>query len=187
MKIVLVILSLILFFFVTRLTFADDVAGKSATITYSQSTNYCFLPPINLAQKRKAIKNILEKYGSPLVNSVDDFVDACSKYNIDCYLLPSIAGVESTFGKFVPRGSNNGWGWGGGRIHFASWGEGIDKVGRVLKYNYIEKGADTLDKIGIIYSESRAWTPHVNYFLREFEREETKLNETQPHFSDSLL
>ena len=75
----------------------------------------------NILIKKVAIYRTLAKYNSPLVNEVDAFLNACMSYGINCYLLPSISGVESTFGRFLMPDSHNPFGWGGGYLYFPSW------------------------------------------------------------------
>ncbi|MBI3620035.1 glucosaminidase domain-containing protein [Candidatus Roizmanbacteria bacterium] len=154
---------------------AENEAGTSAAISYSNTAKYCAVK-VDYTKKKMAVKKVLQKYESPLLPYTDAFIATCSKYGIDCYLLPAIAGLESTFGKFILPDSNNAWGWVGGLKIFPSWEAGIDEVGRGLKYNYIDRGRDTVDTIGPMYSESPTWAVRVNIFMREFQREEDKLD-----------
>lgn len=162
---------------------ADEVAGRSAHIDYTSSLEADIILKTetskNVASKyfivKKTIRNILERYNSPLVNDVDSFVTACRDYNLDCYLLPAIMGLESTFGKFVLPGSYNPFGWGGGHIVFDNWDKSIQTVGKGLRENYINKGALSLDQIGRIYSESTTWAPRVQFFINQMKTEEEKL------------
>lgn len=161
-----------IFLSLTSKIYADKIAGNSATIAYnvilSEKGKDIFL-------KKLAIKNIFEKYDAPLSESTDSFIKTCVAYNLDCYLLPSISGLESTFGKFIFPNSYNPFGWGGGYIMFQSWNEGIEEVGKGLRDNYIDKGAASIDKIASIYSESPTWAPRIRYFMNEFKKEEEKL------------
>lgn len=153
---------------------ADYIAGSSAAIKKSDVE-----AKANLAQelfiKRMAIKSVLESYNSSLTPAVDSFIDSCKKYNLDCYLLPSITGVESFFGKFLIPNSNNPFGWGGGYIYFGDWNEAIDTVASGLRNNYINRGADTVEKIGPIYATTTTWAPKVQNFIDKFEKEEQKI------------
>ncbi|NTU46816.1 glucosaminidase domain-containing protein [Candidatus Roizmanbacteria bacterium] len=156
-------------------TFAQ-VAGSSATMearTASVSASVLDTSK-GMAIKRLVIKRTLEKYHSPLVNSVDAFMNACQKYSLDCYLLPSITGLESTFGQFIWPTSYNPFGWGGGYIMFKSWEEGIQTVARGLRENYVNKGATDVESIGHIYSESPTWAVRVRNFMAQMERDEEK-------------
>ena len=151
---------------------AEGIAGQSATITYSVFTdNKCKLP-LNYAQKKKAIEKVLAKYNSPLAGEVDTFISACQTYGMDCYLLPAITGLESSFGQFIWPDSHNPFGWGGGYIMFDNWSDGIMTVASGLHENYIQRGANDLYAIGPIYSESPTWAVRVEKFMAEMEHEE---------------
>ncbi len=171
------ILSLIITGFLLLLpsfVFAYDVAGDSARLKYlslAQKTDNSQ----NLYPIKRAIKQVLEKYNSPLVEEVDNFVFACVTYQLNCYLLPSIAGLESTFGRFIYPNSYNPFGWGGGYIIFSSWKEAIEEVASGLRNNYINRGADNLWSIGRIYSESPTWASRVQFFINQFTLEEEKI------------
>lgn len=171
-KIIVIILFLFSFLILPNDIFAVNIAGQSAYITYSLSnennTNYLL--------KKMTIKRVLEKYDSPLVDQADYFIETCIKYKLDCYFLPSITGVESTFGKFTSPGSFNPFGWGRGLMQFKNWADGIDTVGEGLRKNYIDKGANTVDEIGAIYCEGNTWSGKVKYFINQFIKEEEKIN-----------
>ncbi len=165
--------SFVIFLFLfAQPTYAEKIAGNSAVITYNisiQSSESRFF------LKRLAIKRVLDKYDAPLVGETDSFINTCRKYDLNCYLLPSIAGLESTFGRFIYPNSHNPFGWDRGYMMFDSWSQGIEAVGKGLRKNYLNKGALTVNEIGPIYSESPTWSKRVQYFMNEFEREETKL------------
>lgn len=164
-----------LLFLKTGYVLAEDIAGSSArlsSLSYIQKKDNDFK---NLYRYKKAIKQVLTRYNSPLVDEVDNFVNACITYRIDCYLLPSIAGLESTFGRYIFPSSYNPFGWGGGYIMFSSWAEAIDTVASGLRANYFNRGADNLWSIGRIYSESPTWASRVQYFIDQFKLEEEKI------------
>ena len=173
-KIAFIIVS-ILFIFNHCFVFAEEKgkeAGQSAIISYKitlQDQNKAVF------YKKYAIKNILEKYQSPLINSVDSFIDACFTYQLDCYLLPAISGLESTFGRYILPNSYNPFGWGGGRIIFKNWDESINSVGLGLKNNYLNRGLITVESIGSVYSESPTWAIRVRFFINQFKKEEENL------------
>lgn len=146
---------------------AENIAGSSA---YLSDVNNLSVHEYNL--KKNAITKVLNKYESPLIQNVDAFVETCLKYDLNCYLLPSISGLESTFGRYVSPDSYNPFGWGGGYIDFESWNKAIDTVGLGLKNNYIAKGAVTVDQIGNIYAASSTWASRINNFIAEFEQAE---------------
>jgi len=130
----------------------------------------------DLMVKKAAIYNVLQKYNSPLTGEIDAFLNACMTYNIDCYLLPSISGVESTFGRFLMPGSYNPFGWGGGHIYFESWEDGFNQVGKGLKENYFGQGLTSIEEVGSVYAASPAWPSKVHHYLSMFTAEEAKIN-----------
>lgn len=122
--------------------------------------------------RARILKAFLQKHSSPLADSAHDFVKNADMYNLDWKLVAAISGVESTFGKFIPYNSYNGWGWGiygNNVIRFYSWSDAIETVSRGLRQNYIDKGATNIYQIGRIYAESKAWPYKVNYFMAKIE------------------
>lgn len=123
-------------------------------------------------QKKKALKSYLEKRNAPLAAHVDAFMKACTEYNLDCYLLPAISGVESSFGVYMAPGTNNPFGWGRGLLPFATFDDAIMAVGKGLRENYINKGATSVEAIGSIYCEGNTWAGKVNNFMDQMTQEE---------------
>jgi len=90
-------------------------------------------------------------------------------------LVAAIAGTESTFGRFIPRGSYNAWGWGiptGAQsgIGFKNWEQGIVTVSEGLAKNYYGRGAKTIYDVGWIYAANgNSWGNHVTFFMGKIE------------------
>ncbi len=166
----------LLFFVSTSRVEAAVIAGDSATLSMNFKADKRAIEDAANFKKRLAIKAVLERYNSPMVDEVDSFMVTCKKYDLDCYLLPSIAGLESTFGRFIYPDSNNPFGWGRGLIMFDDWSEAIDTVGSGLRNNYINRGATTIDEIGAIYCEGNTWAGKIKWFMKEFQKEEDKLS-----------
>jgi len=154
---------------------AQLVAGTSAEINYTKSKIIASDKGQDMFLKRRAIKNYLLKRGAPLATETDAFIQACTAYDLDCYLLPAISGVESSFGLYTSPGSNNPFGWGRGLIPFTSFSQSIITVGKGLRENYINKGATTVPEIGRIYCEGDTWSGKVLYFMNQLENEEKNL------------
>lgn len=130
------------------------------------------------------LKTYLERQDSPLSPHVDDFIKIADKYGIRYSLLPAISGRESTFGKHIPYGSYNCYGW-GPSIRFQSWEDGIEKVAKGLKENYIQKGnRTTVDQIAKMYAQSQTWSSGVNSFIYEIEN--TKISSERHVLKPSL-
>jgi hypothetical protein len=85
---------------------------------------------------------------------------------LDYRLVPSISGVESTFGKHIPFNSYNAYGWANGNYSFTSWEDSISHVSETLKKSYIDKGAPSIAKIARRYAPpSTTWGNKVSYFI----------------------
>ncbi|MGB9707381.1 MAG: hypothetical protein ACPL1D_01370 [Microgenomates group bacterium] len=145
---------------------AQFVADHSATINISINKQNSDLR--KLYTIKRAIKIILIKNNSPLINNIPSFISTCLKYNLDCYFLPAIAGLESSYGKYIYPNSYNPFGWGGGYINFSSWDEAIEQVGQKIKENYIDKGLTDIYSIGKIYSNSPTWAERISLIINNF-------------------
>lgn len=168
---------LFLFLFFPKKVFSENTpSGSSAKLLDNLKISIKKTEFFSYKIKELAITNILERYNSSLKEEAGNFIITCKKYNLDCYLLPSIAGVESTFGKFILPNSYNPFGWGGGYIIFENWQQAIDTVGLNLRENYINKwNLLSVEEIGSVYSESSTWAKKVNWFINEFKKEEENL------------
>lgn len=174
MKKFLILISLI-FAFVTSTSdsfAADSVSESSAKLSPMINTQKDYV----LDARTKAVRNIFEKYNSPLVDQAVSYVKYADEFGVDWRLLPSIAGLESTFGRFLMPGSYNAYGWGGGYIYFESWEDGIKTINRDLRKNYMDRwGATDVWSIGPIYAESKTWAIRVSYFMNQFDQEYKRL------------
>lgn len=125
----------------------------------------------SLDSEARVLSNYLAKYNSPLQYHAQDFIDAANQYDLDWKLLPSIAGVESTFGKQIP-GGYNAWGWGvygNQAIYFQSWREGIFEVARGLRENYLNRGLEDPYAINRVYAASPRWGSKVSFFMKDLD------------------
>lgn len=138
----------------------------------AEPTNKVEISSKKLEPKAEILATYLASFDSPLQYHAQDFIDASKKYNLDWKLVASIAGVESTFGKFTPGGFN-GWGWGvygTQAIYFNSWREGIFTVSKGLRENYLDKGFSEPYSINRIYATSHTWGGKVSYFMNDLEK-----------------
>ena len=125
-----------------------------------------------LDPQAQILAKYLAKYNSPLEYHAQDFIDAAREYELDWRLVPAIAGVESTFGKFTPGGFN-GWGWGvygTQAIYFNSWREGIFTVSEGLREKYINRGLTNPYLMNRAYAASPKWGSKVTYFIEDIEK-----------------
>lgn len=146
------------------------VAQSSATLAGSFANTK---PVIDM--RTRAIENVFKKYNSPIAAQAKTFVKYADAYGVDWKLLPSISGLESSFGVYLIAGSHNAYGWGGGHIYFDSWEDGIRTINQALRQNYIDKGASDVWSIGRIYAESPTWAVRVNSFMRQIDEEYLRL------------
>lgn len=152
---------------------ANRIAGASATMaaTVKKEASPSAALTANIkdyALKKQAIIRVLKDNNSPMIEHVDSFMKSCMKHKFDCYLLPAIAGHESVFGRMVAPGTNNAFGWGGGYIVFANWGEGIETVGDGLRANYVTEGPILPEVIGPKYAASTSWSNKIHYYMGRF-------------------
>lgn len=151
---------------------ASPIQAEYLPVAYTSAQQHFLIDvPDPRVTKLEAYLNI---HRSPLVEEAGHFVSEADRLGLDWKLVAAIAGVESTFGKYIPRNSYNGWGWAiytgqnDGR-HFTSWKEGITVVSEGLKYRYIDRGAVTLEQIGRIYAASPTWSSKVKFFMQKIE------------------
>jgi len=164
----------------THLSAQEKAAGDSASfadITLSDK------PVVIQDHRVKKLREFLEKYNSPLADQAQTFIDQADKNDLDWKLLPSISGVESTFGQYAPSSCYNGWGYGIYQNHltcFASYEEAITTISKALRETYINQWGDyDIYAIGRHYAASPAWAGKVNYFMNEIEPFETSDTVTQ--------
>lgn len=120
------------------------------------------------------LKTFLEKYNSPLAPFTEEFINSADAYGIDWKIIPAITGVESTFGKQIPGGSYNAYGWNNGAWKFKSWPDSIWYVTSQLKTRYIAQELITVEQIGPIYAPpSKTWAWKVKYFMNQIENTNT--------------
>jgi peptidoglycan DL-endopeptidase CwlO len=114
----------------------------------------------------RAIDIYLTEVESPLVGFGRAFVSAGRTYGVDPFLVVSIAGKESSWGKhcFLPY---NAWGW--GDLSFKNWEDAIFNYTRGLSEEYIKRGRTTPEVIAPIYCPPNhaAWARDVNSFYAE--------------------
>ncbi|MBU3956993.1 glucosaminidase domain-containing protein [Patescibacteria group bacterium] len=158
----MIMIALVAIFFLSQPVLAQEkIAGSSAVLENS-------LP---LVDKRVIkLKKFLENYDSPLAEYADEFVETADKYGLDWKLVPAITGVESTFGKQIPAGSYNAYGWANGAFYFQSWEQSIDLVSQTLKEKYINRGLNTPYKMGPVYAPpSKTWAWKVTSFMNKLD------------------
>lgn len=143
---------------------ANEVAGSSAVLKDE------VLGIENPDPRIEKLEVFLTNYDSPLASYAEQFIKAADENQLDWKLLPAITGVESTFGKQIPAGSYNAYGWANGVFYFKSWEQSIDYVSQYLKEKYVDRGLDTPYKMGPVYAPpSKTWAWKVVYFMNQIE------------------
>lgn len=125
--------------------------------------------------RAKIIEDFFKDYNSPLATFSDTFIQVSDKYNLDYRLLPAISMQESNGGKKVINDSYNPFGYGiyGGMVvKFESWDKAIERVGRALREDYLNKGLKTPFQIMAKYTppslaKDGAWAKGVSTFMEE--------------------
>lgn len=124
------------------------------------------------------MRKFLASYNSPLTTHTDHILEISDRYGLDWRLLVGIAGNESLFGRVIPYESYNAWGWGihsRGTLKFKSWKEGIEKVAKGIKENYVDQGLTTIDLIMTKYApvsvqNDHPWADKVRFFMERLEQ-----------------
>ena len=166
-KILTVILALVLVAFLrTPVSASSPEAGAAGTLsTFVQKED---------DSRIIKLRAFLRQYNSPFESEAATFVHTADLYNLDWKFVVCIAGLESTFGKHIPVGSYNAWGWGiptgaSSGIAFSSWEKGIVTVSRGLRMEYINKGFVGVEDIGRRYAASPTWAVRVRYFMEKLD------------------
>lgn len=146
-----------------RVCRAENLAASSATIKSSTSAS-------GYDYRVENLRNFLKKYNSPLAEYAKEFVDYADSNNIDYRLVPAITGVESTFGKRIPKGSYNAYGWANGAYTFESWEDSISHVSETLKTKYFDRGVESISEIARVYAPpSTTWGGKVSFFVSKID------------------
>ncbi|EKD56035.1 MAG: hypothetical protein ACD_58C00316G0008 [uncultured bacterium] len=160
----------------------DKVEGPYAPGNTGPQLTYPSGNSGQLNPESKEAKDCLKEYiksvapNSPLIDKVDVFVAAGKKYNVNPALMLAIAQQESSFGTtgVATSGGFNYYGitkCSGGFRSFTSWNEAIYFHAEYLKTEYIDKGFDTIEKMGDKYCPAEAdplnqnWIPGVTQNL----------------------
>lgn len=125
--------------------------------------------------RSKIIEDFFKGYKAPLAEFADEFIAVAEKYSLDFRLLPAIAMQESNGGKRVIEDSKNPFGYGiyGGKVlRFNSFEEAIERVGRGLREDYLNKGLTKPEDIMAKYTPPSLalggpWAKGVSAFMEE--------------------
>lgn len=125
--------------------------------------------------RAKIVQDFFKGYNSTLVNYGQLFITVADKYKLDWRLLPAIAMQESNGGRKAIKETYNPFGYGiytGLTIRFSSWEEGIERVGRALREDYLDKGLNSPAQIMAKYTppslaSGGGWAKGISSFMQE--------------------
>ncbi len=160
-----------LFVFITIIILIHISASRAWGDTIAESSAHIrkFEKP-GTDHRAQSLKRFLEKYDSPLAPDSDHIVSVSDKHGIPWTWIPAISGVESTFCKAISYNSFNCWGWANGDFRFKNYEDAVSTITKSLKERYVERGADTIEKIAPIYAPpSQTWAWKVNHFIAQIE------------------
>ncbi|MGI8419487.1 MAG: hypothetical protein ACR2LN_02475 [Candidatus Levyibacteriota bacterium] len=145
--------------------------SKAQAATITEVSRPSVTPTATMQEDRRitTLRSFFEDKCSPLASSAADFIEIADTYGLDWTLMPAISGIESNFGKRMPKGSNNPFGLGGGNLmRFPALYDSIEYEGKLLseKYKLASNRA-----IGSIYCPSfecnQNWAVIVTNFSKE--------------------
>lgn len=156
--------------FVVPVHAEEKEAGEAAKLASGAAIPAPKSEDIRVAKLRAYLKHV----NSPMEPYADVFINEADFAGIDWRLVPAIAGLESGFGKHIPTGSYNAYGWGvftgqSSGANFTSWEEGIAEVSWGLRKNYYDDGLTSVDAIANRYAASTTWAPRIKFFMNEFD------------------
>jgi len=108
----------------------------ASAVPLNQEASFEPIPDSRLAKLRR----FFVVRSSPISHLAEDFLRVADRHGLDWRLLPSIAVVESSGGKYYPN--NNIFGWANGSIRFTSIHRSIDVIGGQLARMNDYKGKD---------------------------------------------
>lgn len=116
-----------------------------------------------------AMRAVLDKYNSPMIGHEVELIAIAEKYGLDWTILAAIAGTESSFGRRMPEGCLNPYGWGiygSNRLCFKSFPEAAEAVAKGLSTRY---NTSSLETIGRTYNKvsTDGWISHTKFFMNK--------------------
>jgi len=136
------------------------------------------------ASERKAttetvIRKYLEKKGSPLAMEATTFYEEATRNGIDPYLLVSIAGKESSWGK--KHCGFNVFGWNRCKTQFESFSEAIatvaGKLATLPAYSEWRQEKTNIELLALTYNPDtpKEWSRNIKRFIEELKEFEFKI------------
>jgi len=171
--IIFLISILIIFFICCKLRAVKPVSyipkAQAATITEVSSPSAAPTVAIKEDKRVTILRRFFEDKCSPLASSAADFIEVADTYGLDWTLMPAISGMESNFGKRMPKGSNNPFGLGGGNLmSFPTLYDSVAYEGKLLSRKYKLAANHAIGSIYCPSSEcNQNWAVIVTSFSEE--------------------
>lgn len=137
-------------------------AGALAVPKVPVSNPYVTEPPCLPDARVARLESFLASYQSPIAPLAADFIAAADLHDLDWRLLPSIAMVESSGGKYFAN--NNIFGWDSCRTGFASVRDGIYAVAARLANSELYRGKE-IAQILRVYNPAPDYHTRVTRFM----------------------
>ncbi len=143
-------------------------AVPTSGITESENIDYS-------DARAKIIEGFFKGHNSPLADLSEKFVEVADRNQLDYRVLPAIAMQESNGGKRMIKDSYNPFGYGiyGDLVvRFSSFEEAIERVGKALREDYLNKGLQTPNQIMAKYTppsleKGGSWAIGVSSFMED--------------------
>jgi len=149
--------------------FSETKGSESSEIKISGNLHPSNVMEVKIVAKKDDRPQILSKFlsskNSPMAKDAKELVEIADKYTLDYRLLPSIAGVESSFGLAIPSGSFNPYGWNNGKYYFKNWVHASEEVAKGIRVRYIRNGPANPYVIGPSYAANPNWAYRVDRFM----------------------
>lgn len=121
------------------------------------------------------VESFFKDHQSILNNFAQTFISVADFYHLDFRLLPAITMQESNGAKKFPENSYNPFGYGiygSKKVHFDSFEDAIETVGKALREDYLNEGLHTPEQIMTKYTppsllKGGAWAKGVTQFMEE--------------------
>ncbi len=174
--VITLILSIVLIFYLSSVKVIQPINQNFKLYAAIPESGMVVSENIEKADARaKIIENFFRGYKSLLSGFANTFVQVADKYNLDWRLLPAISMQESNGGQKVINDSHNPFGYGiyGSLIlRFSTWDDAIERVGRALREDYLNKGLTTPETIMTKYTppslaKGGSWAIGVSSFMEE--------------------
>ncbi len=110
------------------------------------------------------IKSFFAEKKAPAAAHAEDFLLAADRHGLDWRLLPSVALIESSGGKYYSH--NNILGWDNGRSAFPHVSAGIHYVARRLAESPLYRGK-SLDEKLTLYNPNRSYPRRVKRLMEQ--------------------